>query len=259
MPFLDLTTHRLHYRVSGPEGRPWLTFCNSLGTDLHMWDEQFAAFESRFRILRYDRRGHGASTAPAGVYDIADLGRDVLALWDGLGIERTHFCGLSIGGLTGQWLGVHAGQRLERLVVCATAAKIGTLESWQERIRQVQAGGLLPLAEGTVQRWFRPGFVSAHPLVVDEIVGSFLATSPDGYIGCCNAVAGADFRGQLAGISVPLLAIAGDDDPVCPPAELRHIAGGVADGRFAQVPGRHICNLESPQPFNALLREFLQA
>src|SRR3546814_6307581 len=113
MAFLDLPTHRLHYRVDGDSG-PWLTFCNSLGTDLHMWDRQAEALSGKFRVLRYDRRGHGESTAAPAPYSLADLGGDVLALLDALRIERTHFCGLSIGGLVGQWLGVHAGERLDR-------------------------------------------------------------------------------------------------------------------------------------------------
>lgn len=259
MPFADLQTHRLHYRIEGNSGAPWLTFCNSLGTDLHMWDPQADALAAHFRILRYDRRGHGQSDTPPGVYEIADLGRDVLALWDTLGIERSHFCGLSIGGLTGQWLGLNAAARLQRLVVCATAAKIGSAESWAQRIEQVREEGLTSLAAGTVQRWFTPHFVAAHPLVVDEVVGSFLETSREGYVGSCNAVARADFRGVLAGIATPLLAIAGDDDPVCPPHELQHIVNEVADGRFVQVHGRHICNLESPRDFDALLLDFLRS
>ncbi|MFT4248785.1 MAG: 3-oxoadipate enol-lactonase [Pseudomonas sp.] len=259
MPFADLSTHRLHYRIEGREDALWLTFCNSLGTDLHMWDPQVDALAAHFRILRYDRRGHGQSDTPPGLYEVADLGRDVLALWDALGIERSHFCGLSIGGLTGQWLGLNATARLQRLVVCATAAKIGSAESWTQRIEQVRRDGLTALAEGTVQRWFTPAFVAAHPLVIDEIVTGFLETSREGYIGCCNAVAQADFRGALAGIAVPLLAIAGDDDPVCAPHELQYIVNEVADGRFAQVPGRHICNLESPPQFSALLLDFLRA
>lgn len=259
MPFADLSTHRLHYRIEGRTDAPWLTFCNSLGTDLHMWDAQIEALAPHFRILRYDRRGHGQSDTPPGLYEIADLGRDVLALWDALGIERSHFCGLSIGGLTGQWLGLNAAARLRRLAVCATAARIGSAESWAQRIEQVHEEGLTPLAEGTVQRWFTPDFVAAHPLVVDEIVGSFLETSREGYVGCCNAVAQADFRDTLQGIATPLLAIAGDDDPVCPPHDLEYIADRASDGRFAQVHGRHICNLESPRDFDSLLLDFLQS
>lgn len=253
MDLLELDAHRLHYRIDGPVDAPWLTFCNSLGTDLHMWDPQVAALSGRFRILRYDRRGHGHSSAPPGLYSAADLGADVLALWDHLGVARSHFCGLSIGGLTGQWLGVHAGTRLHTLTVAATAAKIGTAESWETRIAQVRAQGLLPLREGTAERWFTPAFVAAQPAQVEDILRRFVATSVAGYVGCCHAVATADFRDQLAQIGVPTLAIAGDDDPVCPPADLQAIARGVAHGHAVAVPGRHICNIESADAFTAAL------
>ena len=259
MPFADLSSHRLHYRVDGREHAPWLTFCNSLGTDLHMWDPQVDALAEHFRILRYDRRGHGQSDTPPGLYQVEQLGGDVLALWDALGVERSHFCGLSIGGLTGQWLGLNAPERLQRLVVCATAAKIGSTDSWAQRIESVLRDGLTGLAEATVQRWFTPGFVAAHPLVIDEVVTCFLESSREGYAGCCNAVAHADFRDTVRGIDVPLLAIAGDDDPVCPPHDLQYIVNEVANGHFVQVPGRHICNLESPQAFNDALLGFLRA
>lgn len=259
MPFLDLPTHRLHYRIDGADGAPWLTFCNSLGTDLSMWDMQVAELAKDFRILRYDRRGHGQSTAADGLYTIDQLGGDVVALLDALQIERTHFCGLSIGGLTGQWLGLNAADRLDKLVVCATAAKIGTAESWAQRIAGVQESGMKPLAEGTVTRWFTEHFTDTHEEQVKDIIDVFLATTPEGYAGCCNAVAQADFRDALTKITAPLLAIAGDDDPVCPPADLQHIADSVADGRFAQVPGRHICNVESPAAFTTALRDFLTA
>lgn len=253
MDFLELDTHRLHYRIDGPDDAPWLTFCNSLGTDLHMWDPQVAALSGRFRILRYDRRGHGHSSAPPGLYSVADLGADVVALWDHLGVARSHFCGLSIGGLTGQWLGVHAGTRLHTLTVAATAAKIGTAESWETRIAQVRERGLLPLREGTAERWFTPAFVAAQPAQVEDILQRFVTTSVAGYVGCCHAVATADFRDQLPQIGVPTLAIAGDDDPVCPPADLEAIAHGVAHGHAVAVPGRHICNIESADAFTAAL------
>ncbi len=258
MPFLELESHRLHYRIDGAVDAPWLTFCNSLGTDLHMWDRQVDALSARFRILRYDRRGHGQSSAAPGLYSVAGLGADVVALWDHLGVERSHFCGLSIGGLTGQWLGVHAGERLHTLTVAATAAKIGTPESWNTRIAQVQRDGLLPLREGTAERWFTPAFAQAEPAVVEDILQRFVATDVGGYIGCCHAVATADFRDQLGRIQVPTLAIAGDDDPVCLPADLDAIAQGVADGRAIAVPGRHICNIESAEAFTAALAAHLR-
>lgn len=259
MPHLDLPTHRLHYCVDDEdETKPWLTFCNSLGTDLHMWDEQIADLARDFRILRYDRRGHGLSTAPQPPYALADLGRDLVALWDRLGIARTHLCGLSIGGLTAQWIGVHAPQRLDRLIVCATAARIGTAQSWQDRIDTVAASGLAPLAEATAERWFTPAFRAAQPGRVVEILTTFVATSVPGYVGCCAALADADLTGDLDRIRIPVLAIAGADDPVCPPADLAAIAAGVADGRMLTLPGRHILNVESAAAFNAAVRSFLR-
>jgi len=258
MPYLDLPSHRLHYRIDGDAtDKPWLTFCNSLGTDLQMWDAQVADLTRDFRILRYDRRGHGKSDVPTPPYGLADLGGDVIALWDALRIERTHFCGLSIGGLTGQWLGIHAGARLDRLVVCATAARIGTPESWNARIAEVRANGMASLVPATAERWFTPGYRAAQPATVEAILNSFAATSADGYTGCCAALAGADLRGELAAITAPLLAISGDDDPVSPPAELQAIADAVPQGRHASLPGRHIVNIESADRFNATLGEFL--
>ncbi|MCK9490068.1 MAG: 3-oxoadipate enol-lactonase [Xanthomonadales bacterium] len=260
MALLELASHRLHYRIDGDRDsdRPWLTLCNSLGTDLSMWDAQADALSADFRVLRYDRRGHGQSSAPPAPYTLADLGGDVLALLDHLGIQRTHFCGLSIGGLVGQWLGIHSGERLGKLVVCATDARIGSAESWQARSAQVRAEGLAPLAQVTAQRWFTPAFIGARPEIVEDILARFVATSVEGYCGCCEVLAGADLRADLARIANPLLAISGDDDPVCTPADLEAIAQGVADGRHLSLPGRHIVNIESADAFSAALVAFLR-
>jgi len=255
--FLDLPTHRLHYRIDGPLDAPWLVFCNSLGTDLSMWGAQADAFASEFRVLRYDRRGHGASTAPAGAYTLADLGGDVLALFDALGIERAHYCGLSIGGLVAQWLALHAPRRIERVVVCATASKIGTAESWTTRIADVEAKGLDWMTGATAERWFGSDFRATRPEDVARILASFVATSVVGYAGCCAALAGADLRTDIARVDIPLLAISGDDDPVCPPADLQAIADA-SGGRHVSLPGRHLVNVESPDAFNAALRAFLR-
>ncbi|NTI78725.1 3-oxoadipate enol-lactonase [Rhizobium rhizogenes] len=263
MPYLDLSTHRLHYRVELREGgmaaRPWLVFCNSLGTDLRMWDQQVAELGQYFRILRYDRRGHGSSTAPPEPYALSDLGQDVIALLNAFEIGRAHFCGLSIGGLTGQWLGVHAPDRLLKLVVCATAPRIGTAGGWASRIDDVRKNGLKPIREATRERWFSPAYAESNPLLVSDVLDRFETTSPTGYIGCCAALAGADLASDLAGIDVPLLAISGADDPVCPPSDLRKIASAVPHGRHVSLPGRHIFSIESPLQFNGAVREFLQA
>lgn len=259
MPYLDLPTHRLHYRIDGPAAdRPWLTFCNSLGTDMQMWDAQVEGLAGAFRILRYDRRGHGKSTVPPPPYSLADLGGDVLALLDALEIGRTHFCGLSIGGLTGQWLAIHHGDRLDRLIVSATSARIGTPESWAARIAEVQEHGLNALLPATAERWFTPAFRQQHPKTVAAILSSFAATSPKGYAGCCAALGGADLRGSLGQIANPLLAISGADDPVCPPSDLVSIAQGVRDGGHLSQPGRHIVNVEAAAPFNAAVADFLR-
>ncbi len=259
MPYLNLPTHRLHYRIDGAGvNKPWLTFCNSLGTDLHMWDAQIAGLKSDFQILRYDRRGHGRSEAPPAPYEMADLGSDVIMLLNAMGIDRTHFCGLSIGGLTGQWLAIHAGKRLDRIVLCATAARIGTVDSWTSRIADVTENGLSPLITSTADRWFSPEFRQVHPDAAAAVLGQFEQTSVDGYMGCCAALARADFRKQIHDIKNPVLAISGGDDPVCPPADLEVLAAGVTNGKHVSLPGRHIVNIEAELQFNKTVIPFLR-
>lgn len=255
--FLDAGHVRLHYRIDGREGAPWLVFSNSLGTDLTMWDPQVAALAAHYRILRYDRRGHGLSSSPAGAYTMADLGGDVLALMDAVGIQRAHFCGLSIGGLVGQWLALNAPHRLERVVLASTAACIGSAEGWYARIAQVRQHGLASLLDGTVDRWFTPAYAQANAERVGDTLKRFAATDAEGYAGCCAALAHADFRRDLPQLSSPVLALAGRDDPVTPPTDLQAIAERVANGRFAQVAGRHLCNVESPTAFTAAVQAFL--
>lgn len=259
MSYLERPSHRLHYRIDGgaSDDKPWLMFCNSLGTDMHMWDAQVGALSAQYRLLRYDRRGHGRSTAPPAPYSLDDLGGDVLALLDALEIERTHFCGLSIGGLIGQWLGIHAGERLGNIVLCATAARIGTAQGWATRIEAVRAAGLDALVPATAERWFTPQFQARDARAVAGVLDTFAATSPEGYVGCCAALAAADLRDDVQHIGNRLLAISGQDDTVCPPADLDHIATGAARGHHVSLPGRHIVNVESAALFNAALLDFL--
>lgn len=258
MPCLELSSHSLHYRVNGRVG-PWLVFCNSLGTDLTMWDQQVAGLEQQFRILRYDRRGHGASATPPGPYAIADLGCDVLALLDALRIEKAHFCGLSIGGLTGQWLALNAAQRFGHLVLCATASRIGSARGWTERIGAVQTGGLNSIASATQDRWFTSKYARSAGQVVSDTIDSFVSTSVEGYIACCSALASADFSGHLRKITNPVLAVAGADDAVCPPNQLAEIAQNVQHGELCILPGRHMVNIESAREFNKTLAKILAA
>ena len=222
-----------------------------------MWHAQAAELSRHYRVLRYDNRGHGMSSAPSAAYSIDDLGTDALMLLDALHIGRTHVCGLSIGGLTAQWLGLNAGERLGRIVVCATAPRIGSAESWNARIALVREKGLGALTEATAERWFTPAFRSAHPETVEAVLNSFTATSIDGYLGCCTALADCDLTNDIAAITNPLLAISGKDDPVSPPADLEQIALGVRQGCHVSLPGRHIVNIESASAFNARLHAFL--
>jgi 3-oxoadipate enol-lactonase len=256
MSYLELPTHRLHYRIDGAHG-PWLMFCNSLGTDLNMWDAQVPAFAGEFRVLRYDRRGHGGSSAPPGPYTLAELGNDAIALMDALQIERTHYCGLSIGGLVAQWLALNAPDRIARVAVCASASKIGSREGWNTRIADVLANGLHGLSAATAERWFGADFRQQQPTQVQSILDSFVATSPTGYAGCCAALAEADLRTDIVSNRVPLLAISGDDDPVCPPADLQAIADA-GGGTHVSLLGRHLLNVESAAAFNTVLHQFLQ-
>lgn len=257
--FLTLASHRLHYKIEGAENAPVILFCNSLGTNLHMWDEQIASLTNTFRVVRYDRRGHGQSTASSVPFTIEDLGKDVLALIEHLALGKVHFCGLSIGGLVGQWLGINASHKLHSLTICASAAKIGTAEAWLERAKMVREQGLSPLLEGTEQRWFTPEFTQKNPQVKTAILNEFLETSAEGYAQCCEALATADFNADLFKIKVPTLCIYGDDDPVCPASDLIHIARNVQKGQDLGIPGRHIFNLESAEQFNTALTSFINS
>jgi 3-oxoadipate enol-lactonase len=259
MPYLVLPSHRLHYQLDNEASdRPWLVFCNSLGTDLSMWDPQVAGLAGHFRILRYDRRGHGLSSAPNASCTLDDLGRDVLALLDALEIERTHVCGLSLGGLVGQWLGIHAPKRIDKIAVAATAPRIGTAKAWQERMDVVRSEGLKALLPATRERWFSPEFASRSAATVDHFLTAFAATSVNGYLGCCIALAEADLGHRIERITNPLLAIAGATDPVCPPAELERLSQTVRDGHYCCLPGRHLVSTESAEAFNRVLSDFLQ-
>lgn len=262
MGSVQLADGVLNYQMQGPEGAPVLVLSNSLGTDLGMWDTQVAAFAAHFRVLRYDTRGHGASLVTAGPYSIEQLGRDVLALLDGLNIERAHFCGLSMGGLIGQWLGIHAGERLERLVVCNSAAKIAAPEIWNPRIEMVLRDGkaaMVGLRDASIERWFTPAFAQANPEQARRITDMLAATSPEGYAANCGAVRDADFRDQLGRINVPLLVIAGSEDAVTPPSGSLFIQERVAGAEYAEFRAAHLSNVEVGEPFSRRVIDFLLA
>ncbi|MYN13118.1 3-oxoadipate enol-lactonase [Pusillimonas sp. TS35] len=245
------------YTLRGPAGAPVLVFSNSLGADQSMWASQ-AVLQDEFQLLTYDTRGHGQSGAPAGPYSLELLGRDVLGLLDHLGIGQAAFCGISMGGLIGQWLGIYAPDRLSRLVVANTAARVGNEQGWRDRAALVRAQGIGPVADNTLPRWFTPGFVATQSPVIAGMLAVLRGVSPEGYAACCDALAVADLRADIARISVPTLVIAGALDPVTTPADADFIAQQVTGAKRVDMPASHLSNVEAPEPFNQSLRSFLQ-
>lgn len=259
----QLATTNGNFRIDlqGPEGAPVLVFSNSLGTTLEMWDAQARTFSSQFRVLRYDTRGHGASIVTPGPYQFSQLGGDVLAILDKLGIEEAHFCGLSMGGLTGLWLGVHAGKRLRSLTVSNSAAKLGAESAWRERAALVRSNGsaaMQTLAESSPSRWFTEGFIANEPQVVQTAQGWIAGIAPEGYASCCEALATEDLRAAIAGIQTPSLLIGGSADPVTTVAEAEAMHAAIAGSELVTVPASHLSNLEAPQAFDLALGNFLQ-
>ena len=224
-----------------------------------MWDWQIPEFSREFRVLRYDQRGHGKSSVSPGPYSIEQLGCDVLALVDRLGIERFCFCGLSMGGMVGQWLGVESPERLTGLVLCNTAAKIGTIESWNTRIELVLKGGVEAAIPLVLDRWFTPDFQKNEPDVVARNREMLVSTSPAGYVAGCAAVRDMDQREAVHNICVRTLVIAGAHDPVTPPAEGRYLADNIAGASYVELAAAHLSNVEAPAEFNSAVLQFLVA
>jgi 3-oxoadipate enol-lactonase len=265
MRLLDPGPRQLAYTLEGPEGAPVVMFSNSLGTRLSSWQAQADALSRHLRVLRYDTRGHGMSglagaqaNGPAQGYTLAQLGEDVLRLLDALDIETVDFCGISMGGLTGLWLGVHAGHRLRRLVVANSAARIGSADGWTARAEQVLAQGMAPVAAGAAGRWFTPGFLAQAPEAVDGLIRDLEECDPGGYAACCLALAQADLRAEIAAISVPTLLVAGRDDPVTTVEDARWMQARIAGARCIVLPVSHLSNVEAEAEFTRHLQAFLQ-
>lgn len=258
MPITEINTTRIAYSLEGQAGAPVLVLSNSLGTTRDMWQAQ-AVLQREFRILRYDTRGHGESAVPAGPYTIDQLGRDVVSLLDHLEIAQAAFCGVSMGGVTGQWLGVHAPERVSRLVVANTAARVGTEQAWRDRAALVRAQGLGPIAQATPARWFTPDFIETCSDRVGALLDTLRGLSPEGYAACCEALATADLRTDISRITVPVLVVAGLHDPVTTPADADFIAGQIPGAQRVDLPASHLSNIEAAGQFNDALRAFLLA
>ena len=252
----------LRVRVEGPQDAPALVFSNSLGTTLEMWDAQAAKFSKDFRVVRYDTRGHGGSVVSPGAYSFDLLGADVIAILDALKIERAHFCGISMGGFTGLWLGVNAASRMSSIAVCNSAAKIGTPDGWNTRsamVREKGVAAMKDLADSSPSRWFTEAFIKAEPQVVARAQSWIAAVDPQGYAGCCDALAGADLRDKIAGITTPTLIVAGSADPVTTVADGQFMQQHIPGAKLVEVPASHLSNLEAPQAFDDALAQFLRA
>jgi 3-oxoadipate enol-lactonase len=257
MPFAPVEGGQIHYEVDGEESLPALVLSNSLGTDLTMWDAQIPAFTQHFQILRYDSFGHGKSTFSSGEYKMEMLSKDVLKLMDHLGFAKAHFCGLSVGGMVGQWLALNAGNRLAKVVLCNTAARIGTQESWNARIDSVRRGGVSAVSHGILARWFTASFHEREPATVDRFRKILEDTDPESYSATCAAIRDADFRTDVPKIRAKTLVVAGTQDKATPPEDGRYLAERILGSRYIEFDTAHLSNVEAAQQFSDEVLKFL--
>jgi 3-oxoadipate enol-lactonase len=255
--FAAIDGARIRYRLDGPIGAPLLVLSNSLGTNLDMWEPQVAVLTTRFRVLRYDSRGHGLSTVTPGPYTIERLARDVVALLDQLKIDRAHFCGLSMGGMVGMWLSVHAPQRISRLVLCNTAPRIGSAERWNARIDAVNKSGISGVADAVMEPWFTPRFRDAAADTVTRMRAMLIASSADGYVASCAAVRDMDQWATLSSIDRATLIVTGTHDAAAPPADGRRMAEVIPGAKHVELDAAHISNVEAAGRFTAEVLAFL--
>lgn len=258
MPFIDIKDLHMHYRLDGPANAATLVLSNSLGTNLSLWEPQLPAFSKDFRVLRYDSRGHGQTSATPGEYSVELLARDVLRLLDALKLDRVHFCGLSIGGMTGMWLAANAPERLNKLILCNTAPKIGNADAWNARIKTVRESGTKSVSDAVVERWFTPDFLAKNPDVVAKAKSMIEGTTTDGYAGSCAAVRDFDFWAKVGEIKAPTLVIAGTHDAAVPPPEAQKLAHAIPGALYTKLSAAHISNIEDAASFTAGVSAFLK-
>jgi 3-oxoadipate enol-lactonase len=254
-----LSVFRPYFEVDGPEGAPPLVLAGSLGSTLAMWGPQLPRLTERHRVVRFDLRGHGGSAAPDGPYAMSDLGGDVLAVLDALGLARASFCGISIGGMIGLWLAIHAPERVERLVVVSSSAHVPPAEAWSERAWTVlSAGGTDPIADAVVGRWLTPEYASEHPEMRAWLRDMLTSAQPEGYAGCCAAIGAMDLRDGLPGITAPTLVITAPRDESIPPAHGEALAAAIPGARLVGLSdGAHLVSVERADEVTDLIESFL--
>jgi 3-oxoadipate enol-lactonase len=253
-----MTACKLHFALTGPEGAPVLLLGGSLGTALAMWEPQVQALRSQLRLVPFDHRGHGGSPVPPGPCEIADLGRDVVALLDRLDLDRASYCGLSIGGMIGQWLGAHAPDRIDRLVLISTSARLEG-SAFVERAGAVRAAGTAEVvADAVLSRWLTPPWAKEHPDVVAGLRQMIASTPAEGYAACCEAVASFDGRSELGRIRAPTLVISARDDPSTPPDHGRALVRGIAGARLEVVDdAAHLASVQQADAVSRLIASHL--
>lgn len=254
-------TVELYYEVVGPAGAPAVVLAGSLGSDLRMWDPQVEPLlAAGFRVVRYDHRGHGRSPAPAGPYSLPELGADLVALLDRLELPRVSLVGLSLGGMTGMWLGINHPERLDRLVLCCTSAELGPREMWVERAKAARESGMDSLADAAVGRWLTHAERAANPSLSAWLREMVAGTDAEGYASCCTAIETMSIVDDLVAVAAPTLVIAGEQDQATPPEHARRIAAAIPDARLEIVAGAaHLGNVERPAEFAALIRSHLRS
>jgi len=257
MPTIDADGCPINVEIEGPERAPVLLFSNSLGTNLHMWDDQAEALAKKYRVVRYDQRGHGKSGAPKAPYTLDRLGKDALAILDALKVERAHFCGLSMGGFTGMWLGRNAPKRIDKLVLSNTGAKVGDPTLWNSRILTVLGKGMAAVVDGVIERWFTKGFREKSPQAVDRIRQMLLTTAPHGYAGCSAAIRDMDQRWDIQVIDLPTLIIAGAHDPATTVKDAELIESQITGSKLVKLDAAHLSNIEQSKRYIEILEKFL--
>lgn len=234
----------LRYAVDGPADAPVVILAHAIGMTMDMWDPQLAALATGWRVVRIDQRGHGGSPVPAGPYELADLGTDLIRVLDRLAIEDATICGLSLGGMVGLWVAAHAPERVDRLIAACAVARPVSPGAWLDRAQAVRSGGTIAVADLVVERW---GYTDRDPALETYIRTRLAATPAEGYAGCCEALAGMDLTEDLGRVVAPTLLLAGSDDPAAPPPVVAEMAGAMADARVQVVDGAaHLLNVEQP-------------
>lgn len=248
----------ISYEVDGDPQAPALLLINSIGSTREMWARQMPALTTVYRVIRYDARGHGQSSVPRGAYTLDQLGRDALAILDDIGAPAAHVCGLSLGGITAQWLGLNAATRVRGLVLANTAARIGTVEMWTERIALVHQMGMSAVADLAMERWFTPAFRERDPETVHAFRTMVQNCPPDGYLGCCAAMRDADLRDSIGSITAPTLLIASSADTATPPEGLDFIHERIKRSELVTLESAHLSNVEYAEEFTAAVLGFLK-